>query len=520
MTTQVKKRRGRKARQKTRAAPLSPKKRPIWPGMSGGRYQPLTSSDMQRIHSTALDLLEKTGMAQAIPSMISRVCAKGGWMDDNERLHYPRALVEDIIAGARRKFVLHGFDPRHDLEIGAQRVHTGTGGASPHMVDFETGLYRGSKLADLYDIARLVDRLDNIHWFTRSIVARDAVSPLDLDINTCYAAMMGTTKHIGSSFTNGNNVKVAVEMFDVALGGEGEFRKRPFCAMNCCHVVPPLRFAEESCEALEQGILAGMPALLLSAGQAGATSPAALAGSVVQAVAEVLAGLVFARLIDPDCRTLFATWPFVSDLRTGSMSGGSGEQAVLMAACAQMANFYDLPNSVAAGMTDSKIPDAQSGAEKGYTIALAAHAGANMIHESAGMHASLLGTAFESFVIDNDIIGAVLRTVRGIEVNDETLSFDVINDVVFGDGHYLGHPQTMRLMETGYLYPEVGDRMSHSDWTEAGARDVRDMARDKVRNILASNYPDHIAPDIDDKIRSQFNILLPRERMFAGNGAW
>ena len=86
------------------------------------------------------------------------------------RLHYPRALVEDIIAGARRKFVLRGFDARHDLEIGAQRVHTGTGGASPHMVDFETGLYRGSNLADLYDIARLVDQLDNIHWFTRSVV--------------------------------------------------------------------------------------------------------------------------------------------------------------------------------------------------------------------------------------------------------------------------------------------------------------------------------------------------------------
>ena len=59
----------------------------------------------------------------------------------------------------------------------------------------------------------------------------------------------------------------------------------------------------------------------------------------------------------------------MSDLRTGAMSGGSGEQALLSAACAQMATFYDLPNSVPAGMTDSKLPDAQSGGEKALNTA-------------------------------------------------------------------------------------------------------------------------------------------------------
>ena len=85
------------------------------------------------------------------------------------------------------------------------------------------------------------------------------------------------------------------------------------------------------------------------------------------------------------------------------MSGGSGEQAVLMAACGQMGRFYNLPTGVAAGMADAKLPDAQSGYEKGYTVTLAAHSGANLIYESAGMHASLLGACLESYVIDNDL---------------------------------------------------------------------------------------------------------------------
>ncbi len=120
------------------------------------------------------------------------------------------------------------------------------------------------------------------------------------------------------------------------------------------------------------------------------------------------------------------------------MCAGSAELALTVAGCAQMAGFYDLPGSVAAGMSDSKLPDAQSGAEKGYTLALAAQAGSSLIMESAGMHASLLGASFESYVIDNDTLGAVQRTVRGIEVNEDTLSFDVIKDVVNGEGHFLG----------------------------------------------------------------------------------
>ena len=158
-------------------------------------------------------------------------------------------------------------------------------------------------------------------------------------------------------------------------------------------------------------------------------APAALAGAVVQEVAEVLAGLVYVNALSPGHPAIFGTWPFVSDLRTGAMSGGSGEQAVLMAACAQMGRFYDLPTGIAAGMADSKLPDAQAGYEKGYTTVLAGHSGANLVYESAGMLGSLLGACLESFVIDNDMLGAVNRSVRGIDIDDESLSVETMREV-------------------------------------------------------------------------------------------
>ncbi len=493
---------------------------PVWPGLVGGRYQPLTQPEMEQIHRTVLDVMEQIGFADAIPSMVELVTAAGGWTDDEGRLHYPRALVEDVIARAPRSFVLPGQDPSHDLEIGGGRVHLGTGGAAPLIVDFETGLHRPTTTVDLYDIARLVDTLENIHFYWRSIVARDMPTWDANDLNTVYACMQGTTKHITGSFNNGASVRNAVAMLDMRLGGEGEFRKRPFCSMACTHVVPPLRFAKDSCEAMEAAVRAGMPVGIVSAPQAGATSPVTLAGTIVQSMAECLGGLVFCFLIDPDCRAHLGTWPFLSDLRTGAMSAGSAENGLIVAGCAQMAGFYDLPGSVAAGMTDSKLPDAQSGAEKASTALMAANAGSSLVCEAAGMQASLMATAFEAYVIDDDMLAAVQRTVRGIEVTDETLAFDMIRDVVQGDGHFLSHPETRRRMRSDFVYPAIGDRGSPGAWEEGGSMDARERARRRVRETLGTHYPDHVGMDVDDRIRGAFDILLPREAMRPGNGRW
>jgi len=472
----------------------------------------LSEAQARRVHETALELLETVGLASPTDSMARTVTEAGGNLGDDGRLRFPRALVEDVIAGARRDVVVHGRRDAPALELSGARVHVGSGGASPSIVDLETGAYRDATLRDLYDAARLADALDNIHFFNRSLVARDVADPRAFDLNTAYAIMAGTAKPIGSSFTAAAHVADAVAMFDLAAGGDGDgdaFRRAPFCVLLCCHVVPPLRFAEESCAVLEEGVRLGMPVMLIAAGQAGATSPAALAGSVAQSVAETLAGAVFAYLLDPAAQLIFAPKPLVADLRTGAMSGGGGEQAVLQAAAAQMGRFYDFPTSVIAGITDAKTPDAQHGYEKSCAVTLAAHAGANMITQACGMQASLLGCSLEGYVIDNDMLGVILRTVRGIEVTDEALSFAAIQEVVAGDGHFLSHAQTMQRMTCDYLYPQVADRSMPAEWTERGGVDMRQNARQRAREILQRHFPRHLDAKTDAAIRRRFDILLP-----------
>jgi len=503
----------RAAKRALRGAPLAEEDRAVRPGLSSGKFNPLSEADQQKINEAVMTALEDIGLSQAIPSCVEAVTKAGGRYE-NGRLHFPRALVEDTIANCAKQIVLYGQDSKHDMEISDSKVYFGTAGAAVHIADIENNEYRESTLQDLYNIARLVDTLDHIHFFQRCLVARDITEPAEMDFNTCYAAVSATTKHIGTSWVEPQHLEQSLEMLHMIAGGEQKWRERPFVSMSNCFVVPPMRFAEDSCSCLELAVRAGMPVLLLAAGQAGATSPAALAGSVVQEVAEVLAGLVWVNLILPKAPAIFGTWPFVSDLRTGAMSGGSGEQAVLMAACGQMGRYYGLPTGIAAGMADAKFPDAQSGYEKGYTNTLAAHSGANLIYESVGMHASLLGCCYESFVIDNDMLGAINRTVRGIEVNEQTLSLDAMRDVcIDGPSHYLGHDQTLQLMQKEYVYPEIGDRSSPKEWAELGKPELLKNAKARVESILNSHFPSHIPDDIDAKIREKFTILLPQENM-------
>jgi trimethylamine--corrinoid protein Co-methyltransferase len=222
---------------------------------------------------------------------------------------------------------------------------------------------------------------------------------------------------------------------------------------------------------------------------------------------------VFARLVDPDVRAIFAPKPLVVDLRTGSMCGGGGEQAILMAAAAQMGRHFDLPTSSIAGITDAKTLDAQFGMEKTLTVSMAAHAGSNLITQACGMQASLLGISLEAYVNDNDMLGHILRTVRGVEATPENIAADVIKDVCRGAGHFLGEMNTYSRMKSDYFYPHLGDRRTPLEWQEDGSKSVGELARDKARSLLASHYPDHISDEADRALRESFDIRLSREQI-------
>ena len=467
---------------------------------------------MESIIDAATMVLERTGI-DVVESPCREVFRKAGCPVDEaaDRVFIPRRLVEEGLKAAASEVLLAGRDPAHDMVIGGRRVYMGTGGPAINIIDLD-GHLRTTTLADNYHIGRLVDRLEHVHFYMRPVVSRD-IPPQDLDINQFYACLAATPKHVMANAYQVENVPLLRRMGDILAGGAEAFDRRPVLSFVACWTVSPLRYAEETVAIVDAIVDNGMPLVLSSAPQAGATSPAALAGTLVQIWAEQLSGVTYVNLLKPGYPLIVGCVPAQADLRTGSYSGGSAEASIMNAACAQIAHHLGLPLYNSAGIADAKTADCQAGIEKAVTNMAAALAGANYIHHSAGFLESMLTVAYEQYVIDNDVNGQVMRMVRGIEVSEETLSIDVIDKVCKGEGHFLGHAQTMALMNTEYLYPLLIDRASRADWEAQGSLDMRQAARERARRILDEHWPRPIEPATDTELRRRFNILLPEEEM-------
>ncbi len=508
MSEQRANRRSRRSRSSNLGTDIEKDSGPATKGVEGGLLRPLTQSDMLKIDQAAWVILQSVGMSEAPSIVVDSVCAAGGFLNDKGRLCYSFSLIQDALSGLKKSFKLYGQTPGRELDLTGTKVHTGTGGAAPLILDIESRTYRETTLKDLYDSARLIDGLEHIHFFSRTMTARELDTVKALDVNTAYASLKGTSKHVCTQITEAENVQDIAEMCYLIAGSKEAFIERPFLSVNINHAVPPLRFDAESCRVMAEATKAGLPVHANVYSQVGASCPVTLAGAIAQTMAETLAGMIFAWLINPEAKVVFGGRPMIVDMRTGAVSGGGGEQALYMAACSQMAQYYELPNSAIAGATDSKIADAQSGYEKCLAVANVAQAGCNMITQSCGMQANLMGCALEAFVIDNDMLGGILRTLEKPDINADTLALDAITEVVNGEGHFLGHPETYKRMKSDFLYPETADRASIDEWEASGAKNIRQKALIVTKQRLSLAWPDHISEEIDLMLKARFDLRL------------
>ena len=171
-------------------------------GLSTTTYRPLSDSAIQQIHEASLTVLENTGVAMQASEARDILKAGGATVDEDEgRVYIPRKMVEHALNEACNSFVLAGRDEAHDMTMSGSKVYMGTGGAAIKVLDLD-GNVRRTVLKDIAEIARLVDALDNIHFYLRPCVAHDVSNEL-LDVNKTYAALANTTKHV---MTNAYNV--------------------------------------------------------------------------------------------------------------------------------------------------------------------------------------------------------------------------------------------------------------------------------------------------------------------------
>jgi trimethylamine--corrinoid protein Co-methyltransferase len=472
-------------------------------GLTGGDYKPLTEADIEKIHRSVLKVFSEVGVQVNYPEALKIFEKAGAKVDTDSRIvRFEEDMVMELIAAAPSMVNLCGREPDGslDCEIGGTKVHLGTGGTALKVQEPGSTDARTSQLADVMNMARAVDALENIHFYMLNVHPHD-VEREDIDVNRFGAALNRTKKHIMGGVYTVEGIRNVIKMAEMIAGSPEKLRKRPFVSMVTC-IISPFKLDEDYGRLAIEVAKNGIPLVVPAEPLCGATSPITIAGTLVVECVDTLTGVMLAQLVNPGTPVIFGCVSSITDLRDMKYLAGALEMGLINAGASQMAQFYKLPIYATAGMSDAKINDAQAGYESAMTSLMVALAGGNFIHDAAGFLEFCMTASYDKLVIDDEIIGMVMRAVEGIRVDDDTLAIDELMKAGPG-GHFVSSRHTRRHMRTEQFMPKLSDRDGRETWQAAGAKDTRQRAAEKARSILDAEPVSMIPPAVRKRILAE-----------------
>jgi trimethylamine--corrinoid protein Co-methyltransferase len=477
----------------------------------------LTDNEVEAIYEGALEVLETVGIKLYNDDAFEIFKKNGAEVDEKTKIaKIPRHLVKESLKKAPKSIKMYSIDGKYHLNLERDNVHFVAGTMMMKVID-EHGKARDPTLKDLVEMVKLIDVLDNIHFNGAPYFVRD-VPEVIMDRYRMFTAIKYSNKPVwGGAFSIDGPVDMR-EMLVKVVGGEDELAKRPRWALAACPS-PPLKWSNVIAQNVIDCACFSVPIWFVSMPQLGASSPATIAGALVQHTAETLSGIVLTQLVNPGAPIIYGGSPIAFDMRYGNVALGAIETTLICCGYAQIGKYFELPTHGYVGVSDSKIFDAQAGMETGMNVAFAALAGINVI-SVAGQLESESGGSFQKLVFDNEIIGEILRALKGIEVSTETLALNLFKRVGAG-GEFTKDLEALRFArkvyaKECYLPSAAIDRTDRKTWENGGSKDAAKRANDIMKEKLAAYKPPSIPPDVEKqmidiikKAAKKYNVKAP-----------
>jgi len=475
--------------------------------MKPAHFEVLSAAEVERIDATSMNILGSVGLRVDLKRARDTFREAGAHVDEAARsVRIPEEVVRSALANAPKSFTLYGADPDFQMEIGTDRVNFAGLGTPTKIVDTETGEIRPTTLEDVRNHLRLIDALDHIDNSQMDLW------PNDIPMTTIHAeAILAWAQNSHKSFGLGTYGVMPSEdmmrMASILVGGKEELKRRPRM-FGICSVMNPLQMLKLQLEGMYLFAEYRQPLAMSPEAMAGATAPATLAGLLAQQNAEILAHLTLAQLIAPGTPVLYGTVSTITDMATGNVALGSIETGLITAAVAQLARYYGVPCRSVGGATASNTLDAQCMLERAGTLFPAVQAGVHFI-TCGGTIESSMCASHPLLVLDDALCGMALRLARGIEVNDETLALDLIKEVGWKD-QYLDKVHTAEHCRQEYFFSKLLRRDARETWEKKGSKTALDLARERVREILAKHQPRQLDPAMEKELLDYLNAVRQR----------
>lgn len=464
----------------------------------------LSRSFIEKIVDEAFLLLGRHGVFVENAEARSLFKEAGMPVDEtNLRVLINRKLIEDSLASTPLTVKLYDRTGRKEFVVGHDNVHFDPGSAAVKILDHSTQQERKPETADLVRLARLTESCEHIHFQSTALVSSD-VPEIIADSYRLYLGLQFSSKPVVTGTFRTEGFRPMFEMLAAVRGGDEELRRKPLAIFDACPS-PPLKWSNLTTQSLIDCARAGIPSELISMGLTGATSPVTIAGTLVQHVAENLAGLVICQLAQHGAPVIFGGSPASFDMRKGTTPMGAIETMMIDMAYAQIGKYLKLPTHAYMGLSDAKINDAQAGLESGMGATLAALAGINVI-SGAGMLNFESTQSLEKLLVDNEICGMAYRLIEGIAQREDPLALRLFEGFK-PETQFMTMPHTRKWYRLEHTFPRLADRDTYDAWVSQGRKSMDDRAHDRVEQIL-DETPPNLA---DEALRKELERIMRRD---------
>lgn len=461
-------------------------------------FNVLSEAGLEQIEANAETILAETGMEFQDDPEILQMFANAGCDVDGTRIRFPTDFCrQTITATAPNKFTQHARNPKNSVQLGGDATVLCPSWGPPFVHDLD----RGRRYANYKDFTDLVKLHHSMPWLHHS--GGVVCEPVDLPANKrhldmLYAHIRYSDRAFMGAFIGAERAGHAIDMARIVFGAKF-VAENPvlYCVSN---TNAPLVMDSHMSGALKTYARAGQPVACTPWVLTGAMSPATVAGTLAQVLAETMATMTLTQLINPGAPCLMGSFASTMSMKTGAPTFGTPEAGLMVLAAGQLARRLGVPLHTVGTLSSSKLPDAQSQQEAAWGLMMSMFAGANLINHATGWLEGGLVTSFEKTVIDHDLCGKIARFFDGIDMSENAQAMEAIASTGPGQ-HFLGSEHTQANFMTALFRPWTPDDNSFEQWHAAGGQDAAARANTIWKERLSGYEDPGLDPNTDAALK-------------------
>ena len=460
-------------------------------------FEVLNDEALETIEYNAETVLEEIGIEfRDFPEALELLRNAGADID-GERVRFPRGMCRSIIrASAPSEYIQHARNPDRNVVIGGDRTVLVPAYGSPFVRDLDNGR-RYATLGDFQNFIKLAYMSPGLHHSGGTVC-----EPVDIPVNKrhfdmVYSHIKYSDKPFMGSVTHPERAEDSVAMAKIVFGDN--FVEENTVMTSLINANSPMTFDATMLGAATVYARHNQATLISPFLLAGAMSPVTVAGTVIQILAEALAGIAYVQLVRPGAPVIFGTFAAAVSMQSGAPTFGTPEPSLIVYAAAQLARRLGLPFRSGGGLCASKIADAQAAYESANTLQTSALAGVNFMLHTAGWLEGGLAMGYEKFIMDADQANMIAKLLEGVDMSDNGQAMDALREVGPGS-HFLGATHTQANFETAFYRSNTADNNSFEQWEIEGSQDAAQRANRIWKQMLDDYEPPALDPAIDEAL--------------------